>query len=71
MIRIKCLWENNKAQGIIEYALLLAFVVVVGLAIYLPIEHGTNSNGRPIYGTMLTDSIQIFSKAKSLLIQIN
>jgi len=71
MIKIKYLWKNNKAQGIVEYALLLSIVIVVGLAIYLPMQHGNNSNGRPIYRTMIMDMIQIYNGAKDLFLKID
>lgn len=49
--RMRALLGNNKAQGMIEYTLMLAFVVIIVTAMYYNI--GTDENGRPVLESFL------------------
>lgn len=49
--RLKDLLANQKAQGMIEYVLILAFVVIVVTAMYYNI--GTDEKGRPVLESFL------------------
>ena len=49
--RMRALLANNKVQGMIEYTLILAFVVIIVTAMYYNI--GIDENVRPILESFL------------------
>lgn len=48
---LKAIFYNRKAQGIIEYALILAFVVIIVIALYYIID--IDEQGRPFLKSLL------------------
>ena len=62
---------DERAQGIVEYALIIFFVVTVAIYIFYPIPIGVDENGRPIIRKLILSIQRIFEHLKSLLLTVN
>lgn len=62
---------NEKSQGIVEYALIIFFVVAVAIFIFYPVPIGIDENGRPIIRKLILSIQSVFEYLTSLILDIN
>lgn len=62
---LRALLANKKAQGIVEYAMILGFVVILVTAMYYNI--GTDEKGRPILESFLLSIEDTFYHAANIM----
>lgn len=64
---LKLRYLNEKAQGIIEYALLIFFVVSVTIYLFYPVLISIGEDGRPVIRKLILSIQRIFEQLERLI----
>ena len=64
---LKLQYLNEKAQGIIEYALVIFFVVSVAIYLFYPVSISIEEDGRPVIRKLILSIQNIFEQLRKLI----